>query len=191
MVEFTLEACDPLEDMNLRFEALTVQSVTGIAVVSIAIPSHGLDDVAARVRQAYGTSLPEVGHLTISNADDIRFLRLARDQVFVLFKDPGHDPLAPISRQLGGLAYLVDQSDSWVMLSVEGAQARSALERICPLDLDPRIFPEDRIARTVMEHVAVIILRSSYDRFLLLSPRSSAQSFAHAVRVSAENVSDG
>ncbi|MGI9409617.1 MAG: sarcosine oxidase subunit gamma [Hyphomicrobiaceae bacterium] len=189
MVEFTLAASDPLRELNLQFDELTVVSITDRALVAIAVPSQGRNALADRLEQAYGTSIPEVGRTTTSNGDNVRFLGMARDQIFMMFDDPGGDPLVPVSRELGSVAYLVDQSDSWVMLSVEGPRSRAALERICPLDLDPGAFRENGVARTVMEHLAVIILRDGHDRFLLLSPRSTAKSFAHAVQVSAENVS--
>ena len=189
MVEFTLTASDPLQDLNLQFDELAVASVMDRALVSIAVPNHGRTALETRLEQAYGTGIPQVGRSAKSNADNVRLLGMARDQIFLLFDDLGGDPLEPVSRELDGVAYLVDQSDSWVILSVEGPRARTALERICPLDLDPTAFREDSVARTVMEHLAVVILRDGDDRFLLLSPRSTAKSFAHAVLVSAENVS--
>ena len=73
---------------------------------------------------------------------------------------------------------------------MSGTGVRVALERICPLDLDDQAFPEGRVARTAMEHLSVIILRDGPDSFLLMSPRSSARSFRHAVELSVENVSE-
>lgn len=86
--------------------------------------------------------------------------------------------------------FLNDQSDSWMMLRMSGTRCRQALERICPLDLHPDMFELDDVARTVMEHLSVVILRESEDGFLLLSPRSSARSFVHEIEVSVTNVRD-
>lgn len=80
--------------------------------------------------------------------------------------------------------YLNDQSDSWVMLRVAGAGVRRALERLCPLDLHPDAFAPGAVARTVMEHLAVIVLHEAEDTFVLLSPRSSAASFLHEIETS-------
>ena len=46
----------------------------------------------------------------------------------------------------------------------------------------------DHAARTVMEHLGVLILRTGEDDYLLLSASSSAKSFLHAVEVSLTNV---
>ena len=59
------------------------------------------------------------------------------------------------------------------------------------LDLDD--VPPSRKARwraPSMEHLSVIILRDGADSFLLMSPRSSARSFLHAVELSVVNVSE-
>ena len=110
--------------------------------------------------------------------------------MFILFEAPDPDRAAEtVGDALGPAAYVTDQSDSWAMLRIAGAGARAALERICMLDLDAAAFPEGRVARTVMEHLAAIILRDGPDSFLLMSPRSSARSFLHAVELSVENVS--
>ena len=65
-----------------------------------------------------------------------------------------------------------------------GTASLAALELICPVDLDPVAFPEDRVARTVLEHMGAIILREGADSFLLLSAASSAGAFLDAVRES-------
>ena len=56
-----------------------------------------------------------------------------------------------------------------------------SVARICPIDLHADAFGPDHATRTVMEHIGAMILRTGEDAFLLLSARSSAQSFLHAV----------
>ena len=93
-----------------------------------------------------------------------------------------------ITHKLGDTVYVTDQSDSWVMLRIGGPKCRSALERVCLLDLDPRAFPVGKVARTVMEHLGTIIISEGNDYFLLLSARSSADSFYKAIQRSFENI---
>jgi sarcosine oxidase subunit gamma len=62
------------------------------------------------------------------------------------------------------------------------------LERICPIDLHPQAFAVGAVARTLMDHLNVIILREGGDTFLLMSARSSARSFWHAVETSIRNI---
>lgn len=188
MVDLTLTAATPLDSLSLQFEAIDLTEVSGRSMVSLAVPNDGEAALAGKVKQAYGTDLPAVGKSTSSETDNAALLGMARDQIFLLFDEPAGDPVAYVQGLLGESAYLVDQSDSWVMLSISGARARAALERICPIDLHPGAFAVGDVARTVMEHHAAIVMRTEGEGYLLLSPRSSAKSFAHAVQVSAENV---
>jgi sarcosine oxidase subunit gamma len=188
VVDLTLTAATPLDGLSLQFEEIELAEVNGRALVSLAVPNGGEAALADRIKQAYGVDLPTVGNSTSSQTDNASLLGMARDQIFLLFDDPSGDPVAHVEKLIGESAYLVDQSDSWVILAISGSQARTALERICPIDLSPRKFTIGHVARTVMEHHAGIVMRTDADRYLLLSPRSSAKSFAHAVQVSAENV---
>ena len=86
-------------------------------------------------------------------------------------------------------AYITDQTDAWVVLELSGASSREALERICQIDLNKDAFKLNSMARTSMEHMSAIIVRTSKDTFLLMSASSSAFSFLHAVELSAQHIS--
>ena len=105
-----------------------------------------------------------------------------------MFDHPGDHAARVISNQLGEAGYYTDQTDSWVTLRVSGAKSRTALERICPIDLDPKAFSPGAVTRTVMEHHGAIILRDGQNSFVLLSARSSACSFLRAVERSVDNI---
>jgi len=68
-----------------------------------------------------------------------------------------------------------------------GSGVRTALERLCPLDLHPDAFAVNTAQRTVMEHMGAMIVRTNDDQFLLMSASSSARSFLHAVETSITN----
>jgi heterotetrameric sarcosine oxidase gamma subunit len=189
VADFTLTAATPLDGLNLRFEDLEIEEESGRALVSLVVPNGGEVALADCVMQTYGVDTPAAGKSTHAIYGNTYLLGMARDQIFLLFDDPGGDPVTQVENLIGQAAYLVDQSDSWVMLAVSGNRARIALERICPIDLHPGKFSVGNVARTVLEHHAGIVMRIDPERYLLLSPRSSAKSFAHAVQVSAENVS--
>ena len=188
MSDFTLSARSPLGGVKLEFDGAAIDETTGVAIVSLATPHGGEDALADAVKSAYGTGLPAVGQSAMSKTDNARFLRLAQDQTFLLFDEPAGRPLDAIAREIADAAYLSDQSDSWAMIRVSGPKSRTALERICLLDLHPSAFPEGHVARTVMEHLGVIILHEAPDTFVLMSARSSAGSFLHAVETSVRNV---
>ena len=142
-----------------------------------------------RSPEGFGAERPATGASAAGDRFGLRVLGLQPDQLFLLFEPPDPDRAAEtVAAALGPAAYIADQSDSWAMLRMSGAGVRTALERICPLDLEDRAFPEGRVARTAMEHLSVIVLRDGADGFLLMSPRSSARSFLHAAVLSAEHV---
>jgi sarcosine oxidase subunit gamma len=188
VAEGNLASRSPLFGFSEDFGGLSIAEVNDLDIVSLAVPLGGAEALAKAVTSAYGVKLPTVGQSLSAETGNARFLGLARDQVFLFFDDTGMDPVGAVTEKLSGTAYLTDQSDAWALLRITGPNCRAALERICPLDLHPSAFAVGAVARTVMEHLNVIILREAPDAFLLMSPRSSAASFLHAVTTSAENI---
>ncbi len=187
MAEFQLSAAPFLGGYDKTFQDLTLTEATDLAIVSIALPVGGEDPALTAIKSAFGTEAPDVGASVLSKDKTYRLARLGRDQLFVLFDhaDPGAE--RRIAEQLGGAAYTTDQSDVWVGLRLSGSRARGVLERICPLDLHPDAFSVNAVARTTMEHLGTIILRTNGKDYLLLSGSSSAASFLHALEVSISN----
>ena len=188
MADFALEPRAPLGGYAETLGRVTLAEATGLALVSAAVPNGGDEAFAAALAEGLGAARPAAGDSVAGDRYGARLLGMQPDQLFILFEapDPGR-AAETVADALGPAAYVTDQSDSWAMLRIAGAGVRAALERICMLDLDDAAFPEGRVARTVMEHLAVIVLRDGPDSFLLMSPRSSAGSFLHAVEVSVEN----
>jgi len=121
--------------------------------------------------------------------DTFRLCGLAQDQFFLMgLKAKDADEHA-LKSQLQDAAYVTDQSDSWVTLQISGDEARSAMERICPINLSATAFASGSIARTSMEHLSAIVMAEQDGSLTLLSPISSAESFWHAVEQSLVNVS--
>ncbi|MGI9271976.1 MAG: sarcosine oxidase subunit gamma, partial [Woeseiaceae bacterium] len=136
---------------------------------------------------AYGCAIPEPGSSNPSDDGELHLLGLQNDQIFALLQSATDQPATTVSDRLGNVSYCTDQSDSWAMLRLSGSDCRLALRRICMLDLDPDCFTVGAVARTTMEHLGVIVWHDTPDSFLLLSPRSSAHSFLHAVELSILN----
>ncbi len=188
MAEFALTACTPLGGYAETFGGVSLAEEAGLALVSAAVPLGGDDAFAAALASGLGAARPATGASAPGERYGARLLGMQPDQLFILFEAPDPDRAAEtVAEALGPAAYVTDQSDSWATLRIWGTGARAALERICMLDLDDAAFPEGRVARTVMEHLAVIVLRDGPNSFLLMSPRSSARSFLHAVEVSIGN----
>lgn len=186
-----LIATTPLGGYAKTFGATTLAEPQGLAIVSLACPRGGDEAFEAALSSVFGLDLPAPGASVTDGA--ARLVWMAPDQLFALFRRDTPDAATSIADRMtaaetGGAAYLTDQTDNWCALTIDGPEARAALERICPLDLHSAAFPEDAAARTVMEHMGALIIRTGADRFMLLSTSSSAPSFLHAIEVSLRNV---
>ena len=188
MSDTALYSTPALDGYRAETDGVLGEELTRLAVVSIATPHGGDKALAEAFQKSFGADVPETGRLTVSKDGKIRFLGMAPGQVFAVFNHDGPDAEPRLAEQLSDTGYTTDQTDVWVALRVAGDHITAVLERICPLDLHESAFPADRCARTVMEHMAAIILRDGEDGFVLLTARSSARSFLHAVEVSVENV---
>ena len=187
-----LEALTALDNFSEEIHGVSISEVTDQAIVSMAIPKAINDAFNKAIKKSFKVERPAIGQFTQSKTNNTRFLGLQQDQMFVLFDYTGDRAVEEISAKINSteqLAYMSDQSDSWVTLRISGDNCLDALERICPLDLHQSAFPEGSVARTSMEHMATIIIHESEGSYLLLSLRSFAHSFLHAVTTSIKNVS--
>ena len=149
-------------------------------------PRGGRRRWIAALKKGWGLSRPSP---TLGMAKgDTRAISMAADQLFLIFPHRSPNASAEVQDKLAGAGYTTDQTDGWVILEITGPDTLAALERLCPLDL--AAFPDNATARTMTEHLGATIIRLQSDRFLLLSARSSAASFLHAVETSYRNVTE-
>jgi sarcosine oxidase subunit gamma len=186
--DLDLTSNHPFHGLHRNQKEITLSGITTRALVSLATPVGGHETLERELVNTYGTHLPQCGNSTLSKDGKIRFLGLQRDLNFALIEDAKDWIFESWASSLKEVGYVTDQSDSWVDLRIEGVNVVQVLARICPLDLHLNTFPEGSVSRTVMEHLAVIILREKKNSFLLMSPRSSANSFLHALETSISNV---
>jgi len=190
VAEYSLISAPPLTGYDKTTGNITLRAPADLALVSVALPLGGEAGALKAIKSAYGSDLPEVGKSSTTTAKgDATLLRMGSDQAFVMFTHATPDAEPVVAAKLKGAAYTTDQTDVWCALEISGAGARRALERICPLDLHDDAFAVHDVARTMMEHLGVIILRTEAERWLLLSASSSAGSFLHALETSITNVS--
>jgi len=184
--KYQLKSVSALAGYSQDFEGVKLREITDLAIVSIAIPLDSESLVTEAFNEAYSITLPEIGKSEI--ATDTRLVRLARDQLFALFSRSTLDVEKFVSGKLRSKAYTTDQTDGWVAIEISGLNAGVALERICPIDLHPAQFEVDDFARTSMEHLGTLIIKTNPETYLLLSASSSAYSFLHAVETSIKNI---
>lgn len=179
MAEITLRAAPILGGIDIAKAGCRLVERDDLALVSLAIPLGGRTAVQKALQAGFGLDLP--GPVaTTTGTDGLRALQTAPDQLMLVFVHPTPDAERFVAEKTGGAGYTTDQTDAWVRLDLSGAAAVTALERLCPLDLHQTRFPPGSAARTAMEHIGTIIIRTAADRFLLLSASSSARSFLHA-----------
>lgn len=187
MAEYTLQAELPLAGTEMEIAGVRLWAPADLALVSLALPLGGEAAAEEAVKDTYGLDFPGIGRSALAE-DGTRLIRLAPDLAFALFTHATPDAERVVAERLKRAVYTTDQTDVWVALALSGPETRSALERICPIDLHPDVFAVDHAARTMMEHLGVLILRTGQDDYLLLSASSSAGSFLHAIEVSLRNI---
>jgi sarcosine oxidase subunit gamma len=80
-----------------------------------------------------------------------------------------------LQRALAGMTHsLVDTSHAQAAFEVSGAQAATALNTGCPLDLDPASFPVDMCTRTVFAKAQIVLWRTAPETFRVETGRSFA-----------------
>jgi len=186
--EFSLVSTPPLSGTDLTFGDSRVTSPADLAIVSFALPLGGESAAKTAIKSAYGVAVPDVGKSVVAKDEQARLVRLSVDQGFVIFTHDTPDAERVVAAAIKGKAYTTDQTDVWCALEISGPSCRRALERICPIDLHPDAFAVGDAARTTMEHLGTLIIRTDEHTFLLLSASSSAGSFLHAVETSFQNV---
>ena len=186
MCEFTLSAMVPLDTYRREFGAANLAERTGFDLVSLSVSHNCAPEFARAVEGVWGTAPPGPGRSVRANGG-ARLLSIQPGQYFLLFQGDDRRPAEAVSQKIGATAHVTDQSDGWAMLALSGPNAPAIMERLCMLDLHEDRFPVGAVSRTVMEHHGVILLREAGDTYLMLSPRSYARSFLHAVETACES----
>lgn len=187
MADFTLTASPLLGGYERKFGSTSLRERDELALVSLAIPLGEDKKAAAAIKKAYGLPLPSP--VLSAEAGGKRLVSTTADQLMLIFEHATPDANQVVNEALNGACYTTDQTDVWIVLDLSGPLAHAALERLCPLDLHPDVFPIHSAARTTMEHMGAMVIRTGADSFLLLSASSSAASFLHAVETSLHYVS--
>ncbi|MEO1538224.1 MAG: sarcosine oxidase subunit gamma family protein [Pseudomonadota bacterium] len=186
MANVTLSPKTPLDGLDLTEGGNTIRERTDLALVSLAMPRGGEAALAGALQAHWGLGLPTA--VKSATAGELRLISMTADQMMLIGTGDGTVFHQEVAAKLGALAYSTNQTDAWVCLEVRGPDTLPALERICPIDLAPDVFPVGAFARTTMEHLGALIIRLGADHFQLCSASSSAGSFAEAIIVSYENV---
>jgi sarcosine oxidase subunit gamma len=191
-----LTAQSPLGGYETIVDGTSLIEVTGLSMVSVA-PLAGSQAafqtaIAKLFKTGRSDSPKPSATMALDRSGKQRCILMpsAQNQSFLCFDNDGTNPIdaakALLGKSLSKQIAMTDQSDSWVVLALSGPQSRQTLARICPIDCSASAMPIGTTARTSMEHLGAIITRRPDEGnhqpcFWLLSARSSAASFLHAI----------
>jgi len=126
-------------------------SEKGTPHITAILPYEGKEEtLATALKKAHDLSLPAVGRLT--QKAGVRLVWSGRDQYLLI----GNKPAA---RTLARSAALVDQSDGYAILKLEGAGMSDVMARLCPVDLRAAVFKNNHVAATELAHMPVLVIR--------------------------------
>jgi sarcosine oxidase subunit gamma len=135
------------------------------------------------LKAAHGVTWPDVGRATGGRAVDRqnnRAIWFGLGQVLLAGPTPQAD--------LADHGAMVDQSDAWTCLQLDGDNSADVLARLVPVDMRATVFKRGHTARTELGHVQVSVTRLSNTAFLILGPRSMAGSLVHDLRCAIKDV---
>lgn len=142
----------------VRHGDVTLTELPFVQITSVA-PFNGREAAVSKILKAStGAGLPDTGRLLVGGTCEV--LWAGQGQFFV-----AGAPVPSVE------AAVTDQSDAWVTLGLDGAQAGDVLARLCPLDL--RGMDEGDVARSLVGHIACVIIGRS-GGFEIMAFRSMA-----------------
>ncbi|WP_370400854.1 sarcosine oxidase subunit gamma [Sulfitobacter sp. JB4-11] len=83
---------------------------------------------------------------------------------------------------------VVDVTDGWAVVHLQGAGVEDVLARLVPVDLSPAAFKRGHTARTMLVHMNASITRIGADAFEILVFRSMATTLVHDLKRAMESV---
>lgn len=168
--------CDgllPLTCGNVTLSECVPQRIT--ALMPYAGQTAALSDA---LMAAHGVAFPAPGRMTAQKGASMVWTGL--DQAMLLGPEPAVD--------LAALAAIVDQSDAWAMVQLDGAGAEHVLARLVPLDLRISVFKQGHTARSLLGHMNVSITRTDTQAFRIMAFRSMAATLVHDLHTAMSSV---
>jgi sarcosine oxidase subunit gamma len=147
------------------------------AIVGLAARRGGLTGLQAKLRASHGIDLPMTPHRVV--ADGTAFVWSGPERWLVV-TDP-QDGLEQAWRAaVGDTASVVELGDGRCVLRISGAGVRTAMARLMPIDLHPRVFGPGSVALTVAAHISVQFWQlDDAPTYEIVIARSFAESFLH------------
>lgn len=164
-----LIASPALDAAPVILAGVTLASLDTGPITRLTIRRGHQADGAEALNSAHGMGFPAANRAT--GREGARALWAGPGQALLIGPEP--DP------RLAQSFTLVDQTDAYAGLTLEGLAARDILARLTPLDLREAGFRRGFSMLSLLGHIPLSLTRTTAQRFLLLVPRSMASSAFH------------
>jgi len=158
--------------------SVTLDEVAAGRMTAIAPHAGRRKALATAFRAAHGIAWPGPGRAT--GRAGCRALWF--DHAHVMLMGPAPDP------GLAEVAALVDQSDAWAVVRLDGDDAADVLARLTPLDLRKEHFKRGHSARSELAHMPASITRIGARAYQVMVFRAMAGTMMHEMRVAMQGV---
>lgn len=128
--------------------------------------------LAAALEAAHGVKWPAPGET--STKGDVRCIWFGRGEALLMGAQP--------SAKLATHGAVVDQSDAWAVVDLQGAGAVDVLARLVPVDFRDAVFDVGQTARSQIVHMNASITKIAANRFQLMVYRSMAGTLVHDLK---------
>lgn len=174
-----LKARSPMEGLLPVTIAGVIVREVDLGPMTVLMPFKGATAALANaVAAAHGFGWPEVGRMT--GTGEAGAVWFGREHALLIGVVP--DP------SLSDHAAVVDQSDAWAVVEMDGLLARDGLARMTPIDLRDNAFDVGQTARTELGHMPASITRIAPEVFRIMVFRAFARTLSHELSVALEGV---
>ncbi len=173
-----------LEAFSREWEGLKLVELIDYELISLAAAEGQEANFIEKFKSIFDSAIPAPKQVLSTKSDWVMWLEPRKYLVMTGERNVNID--RDYAEQFGESAYAVLLSDGWACLHISGHRTRDIFERFIALDIQS--MPKDFAARTTAHHIALILVTLPDGSYLLLTPRSSSQSFLHALINTAENV---
>jgi len=173
-----LQADEPRNGLPIVVGGCTLSEVPFRVLTSVS-PYKGKEtQLSEALVKAHGMRLAAPNRST--GKADARCVWFGHGQVLLIGPKP--------DKGLAKSAAIVEQSDSWVSLRLQGAEAPDVLARLTSIDLRSAVFKRGHTARTELRHMMVSITRVGQEAFEVMAFRSMAETLQHDLQDAMESV---
>ncbi len=175
----SLTALTPAQDLTpITIGGVTLSEEVPEAIAALMPYAGQTKALSAALKEAHGLALPGPNRMTKSDSHRATWSGL--DQAFLIGPPP--------ASELATHSAVVDQSDAWVVLTLEGKGVEDVLARLTPIDLRGGSFKRGHAARSLLGHMNAVFARDAVDRITIMVFRSMAQTAVHELEEAMKGV---